>query len=91
MDLDNNAVWIGYTDTQHEGDWRLLSGERLDRSDENFLNWLSWLPNGGTYENCAHLMLHQSILIMNDNLCSLNVWEYPRGKKYKFYGLCEIC
>ena len=91
MDLDKSVVWIGYTDANHEGDWRLLSGERLDRHEGNFLNWLSWLPNGGAHENCAHLLLYNDDVIMNDAHCSLNVWEYPKGRKYKCHGLCEIC
>jgi len=87
MDLSRQAVWIGYTDMDQEGQWKLMDGELHDagdRSRESLYYWKSGQPNGNG--DCAHFWLTSNQYSLNDISCSTTAYS-----SWKFYGLCEIC
>jgi len=86
MDLSKQAVWIGYTDVDQEGEWKLMDGELYDagdRSEESIYYWGRGAPNNWQgIQHCA--MVDQGSL--NDVECS----KSAHGSR-KLYGLCEVC
>ena len=79
---DTNVVWVGYTDLETEGTWKLVNGEMFDAGDReqsSLYYWNKSEPNNNRgVEDCAHIYLSTNAL--NDRQCS---------QRYK--GLCEIC
>ena len=70
LDPNNSFIWIGATDTAHEGVFRWTSD--LSEINENtFMNWNNYEPNNGAGsgvpENCVFLTENRQ---WNDVLCS---------------------
>ena len=80
--LNTKIVWVGYSDLETEGTWKLVNGELYDagnREQSSLYYWNTSEPNNSRgVEDCAHIYL--SVNALNDKNCS---------QRYK--GLCEIC
>ena len=90
MDLSRQAIWVGYTDVDREGQWKLVDGELYDagdRSQESLYYWMNGQPNNyrGS-EDCANVWLYNGQASLNDIGCFKNAHS-----SWKFYGLCEVC
>jgi len=79
---NTKIVWVGYSDLETEGTWKLVNGELYDagnREQSSLYYWNTSEPNNSRgVEDCAHIYL--SVNALNDKNCS---------QRYK--GLCEIC
>ena len=93
MDLTKSAIWVGYTDSETEGQWTLLNGEAYDAGDinqESLYYWSTGQPNNyGGNENCAHIRFINNSVNLNDQFCG-TIYNNPYVW-WKSYGLCEIC
>jgi len=90
-DLLIYAIWIGHTDLEKEGEWKLLNGELWDPNDKakaSLYYWYSTEPNNVGGEHCGQIRLFNpgEDVVLNDNVCTKFV-----DTKRKFIGLCEIC
>ena len=63
--LGVETAWIGLSDRNHEGDYRWS-----DKFMFNYSNWGANEPNGGTAENCIHMMRSYKNRRWNDLSCS---------------------
>ena len=93
----NVNFWIGLTDLQTEGDWKLAS----DYSKPSYLNWHEGEPNNGGgslgNEDCARIRIGPEPSwndTWSDTHCRAEIhqdWNYNQGHLYPAFSLHALC
>jgi len=92
IDFEESNIWIGYTDMEKEGEWKLLNGELYDANDRNLDSlyyWDSGQPNNWNgNQHCGELYR----LNPGDDIAVSDVNCYSTTTtRNNWIGLCEIC
>jgi len=90
--IDTHNIWVGYTDLDTEGEWKLVNGELYDADDKNLeslYHWKSGQPNNYQgREDCANIYRVNpgDDVALGDNWCTQSGHD-----QFIYRGLCEIC
>ena len=93
----NINFWIGLTDLEKEGDWRLAS----DYSKPSYLNWHKGEPNNGGgalgNEDCARIRIgpkpswKDTWSDIRCNTETVHHWNHHKGQYYPAFSLHALC